>query len=186
VKGEEFMDIAKKLRIETDRLIIRPFLASDAKDVSYYSQQPNMAYWMSDMIFKGEERALSWINWVNENLSIKDPNIVLAIEHKIDKKCIGVVGVHPKEEIDNEVEILYGISDDYQGNGYATESSKKLIEWVFKNTELKILTAIVKPENSSSKAVIGKLGFEYVDARLVSYDGAMCNFNYYKLYKKHQ
>jgi hypothetical protein len=38
------------ISIETDNLIIRPFLPSDAKDAAYYSQQPNVAYWMSDMV----------------------------------------------------------------------------------------------------------------------------------------
>lgn len=52
----------------------------------------------------------------------------------------------------------------------------------FWNTELKSLSAIIKPENIPSKTVIKKLGFKYVDNRLVSYDGYMCNLYYYKLY----
>ncbi len=55
----------------------------------------------------------------------------------------------------------------------------------FENTELKSLTAIVKPENTSSKTVINKLGFNYVDDRVVLYDGEMCKFNYYKLFNNH-
>jgi len=92
------------------------------------------------------------------------------------------VGVHSKAEINNEVEILYGISDTYQGNGYATEVSNALIQWIFKNTELKSLTAIVKPKNIPFKTVIEKLGFECVDTKVIPYDGHMCTFDYYKLY----
>jgi ribosomal-protein-alanine N-acetyltransferase len=172
------------INIETDNLIIRPFLPSDAKDAAYYSQQPNVSYWMSDMVLHNEAEALSWINWLSEKFNTNEPFVIVAIEHKADHKCIGVVGVHAKAEIDNEVEILYGISDSYQGNGYATEASKALIQWAFKNTELKSLTAIVKPENIPSKVVIEKLGFEYSDTKVIPYDGHMCKFNYYKLYKK--
>jgi ribosomal-protein-alanine N-acetyltransferase len=172
----------KNISIETDNLIMRPFLPSDAKDAAYYSQQPNISYWMSDMVLHNESEALSWIHWLNEKFNINEPFIILAIEHKVEHKCIGVVGVHAKAEIDNEVEILYGISDSYQGNGYATEASKALIQWVFKNTELKSLTAIVKPENIPSKVVIEKLSFQYVDTKLIPYDGHMCKFDYYKLY----
>ena len=137
---------------------------------------------MSDMILHNELQALSWIDWLNEKFNTTEPFIILAIEHKVERKCIGVVGAHPKCEIDNEVEILYGISDSYQGKGYATEASKELIHWVFENTQLKVLTAIVKPENIPSENVIKKLGFEYVDTREIQYDGNMCKFNYYKLY----
>ncbi|HCQ88546.1 MULTISPECIES: GNAT family N-acetyltransferase [unclassified Clostridium] len=171
--------------IETESLIMRPFSSSDAKDAAYYSQQPNVSYWMSDMVLHNESEALSWMHWINEKFNTNEPFIILAIEHKGEHKCIGVVGVHPKAEIDNEVEILYGISDSYQGNGYATEASKALIQWAFKNTELKSLTAIVKPKNISSKTVIEKLGFDYVGTKLISYDGDMCEFNYYKLYNSH-
>lgn len=170
------------ISIETNNLIIRPFLASDAKDAAYYSQQPNVSYWMSDMVLHNESEAISWIHWLNEKFNAKEPFIVLAIELKVEHKCIGVVGVHAKVEIYNEVELLYGISDSYQGNGYATEASKALTHWVFKNTELKTLTAIVKPENIPSKAVIKKLGFQYVDTKVIPYDGDKCKFDYYKLY----
>jgi ribosomal-protein-alanine N-acetyltransferase len=170
------------IRIETPNLIIRQYSSSDSKDAAYYSKQPNMAYWMSDMVLHNEAEALSWIHWINEKFNIDDPFIVLAIEHKIEGICIGVVGVHPKEEIDNEVEVLYGISDNYQSKGYATEASKALIQWVFENTRLKSLTAIVKPDNIPSKVVIEKLGFEHIDTKVIPYDGDMCKFNYYKLY----
>ncbi|MCB2342411.1 GNAT family N-acetyltransferase [Clostridium estertheticum] len=105
--------------------------------------------------------------------------------NKTNGICIGVVGVHPKDEIDNEVELLYGVSDNYQNKGYATEASKALIQWTFENTQLKSLTAIVKPENITSKIVIEKLGFEYVDTKVIVYDGDMCKFGYYKLYNNH-
>lgn len=173
------------ISIETDNLIMRPFLQSDAKDAAYYSQQPKVSYWMSDMVLKDESEALSWIFWLNEKFNTNEPFIILAIEHKVEHKCIGVVGVHAKVEIDNEVEILYGVSDSYQGNGYATEASNALTQWVFKNTELKSLTAIVKPENIPSNIVIKKLGFEYVDTKVIPYDGHMCKFDYYKLYNSH-
>lgn len=172
-------------RIETPNLIIRKFSSSDSKDAAYYSQQPNVAYWMSDMILHNESEALSWIHWINGKFDITEPFMILAIEHKIEGICIGVVGVHPKVEIDNEVEVLYGISDNYQSKGYATEASKALIQWIFENTNLKSLTAIVKPENISSKIVIEKLNFKHVDTKIVPYDGDMCKFYYYKLYNNH-
>lgn len=172
------------IRIETPNLIIREFTLEDSKDATFYSQQPKVAYWMSDMVLHSEVEALSWINWINEKFNTTEPFMILAIESKSNGVCIGVVGVHPKYEIDNEVEILYGVSDDYQNKGYATEASKALIQWIFENTQLKYLVAIVKPENVPSRIVIEKLGFEYVDTKVIPYDGNMCTFGYYKLNNK--
>lgn len=169
------------IRIETLNLILRQYSPLDSKDVTFYSQQPKVAYWMSDMVLHNDIEALRWINWINEKINVIEPFIVLAIENKSNGICIGVVGVHPKYEINDEVEILYGISDNYQNKGYATEASKALIQWIFENTQLKSLVAIVKPENIPSKTVIEKLGFEYVDNKVILYDGDMCKFNYYKI-----
>lgn len=170
-----------EFNLETENLYIRQFEASDAKAAAFYSQQPSVAYWMSDMILHNEAEALEWIEWINKMYNTSKPFMILSIENKADNKSIGVVGVHPKEEIDNEVEILYGISDEYQGKGYATEASRVLINWVFANTQLQYLTAIVKPENVASRIVIEKLDFKKVDERVVPYDGEMCRFDYYRL-----
>jgi len=42
---------------------------------------------------------------------------------------------------------------------------------------------MVKPENIASNITIKKLGFEHVDAKVIPYNGDVCKFNYYKLYK---
>ncbi|MDF2673736.1 MAG: putative acetyltransferase, gnat family, partial [Clostridiales bacterium] len=104
---------------------------------------------------------------------------------KDEHKCIGFVGVHAQAMVDNEVEISYGVSDNYQSKGYGTEAAKALIKWAFKNTELKELVAIVKPENIPSNTVVKKLDFQNVGTKIAQYCGEMCKFNYYKLYKKH-
>jgi len=45
------------------------------------------------------------------------------------------------------------------------------------------MTLSIKDINiQQSKTVIKKLGFNYIDNRVVLYDGQMCKFNYYKLY----
>lgn len=167
------------LKFETAELILRPFNISDAKDVSDYSTQPIVAHWLSDMVLSNEDDAIEWINWINKENSVESKFIVLAIELKGESKVIGVVGIHPKDTIDNEIEIFYGISDKYQRNGYCSESSKRLIEWAFENASINKLVAIVKPENVASEKVIKNLEFQYKDTRMLPYDGDVCKFKYY-------
>ena len=64
-------------------------------------------------------------------LSHHEPCQILAIERKNDGKVIGLMGVAPQRTIGNEVEILFGVADEYQNNGYATEAGKAMIWWAF-------------------------------------------------------
>lgn len=170
------------ITIETTRLTLRPFTQRDARATAVNSQQPNVAYWMSDMVLKDEAAAASWIDWINEKCLASESFRVFAIERRGDRACIGLIGYAPKEKINHEVEILYAVADAYQGCGYATEAAKALVWYAFEKVGLGVLSAIIKPENHGSRKVIEKLGFIYGDTRKLPYDGTMTVFEYYRLY----
>lgn len=168
--------------IETQRLILRTFTSADANAACHNSKQPIVAHFMSDMILQTAEDAHKWIAWLETKCNTHEPFMVLAIQQKADSKVMGFIGVAPKKEIGNEIEILFSIADEYQNNGYATEAGKAMIWWIFEKTGQDMLSAIVKPENKASRRVIEKLGFIYSDTRRLQYDGKDCNFEYFRLY----
>jgi ribosomal-protein-alanine N-acetyltransferase len=171
------------ISLETPRLILRQFTETDAAAASYNSKQPIVAHNMSDMVLHTEEEALKWIQWINnDKFDISIPCVMLAVVLKSSKKCIGLVGVSPKYEINNEIEISYEIAEEYQGHGYGTEAAKAIIWWAFEKGGQDVLSAIIKPTNIASKRVIEKLGFVYEDTRTLPYDGADTVFDYYRLY----
>jgi ribosomal-protein-alanine N-acetyltransferase len=137
---------------------------------------------MSDMALKTRKDARHWIRWVNrEKFDVNVPCVVLAVTRKSDKKCIGLIGVAPKRELGNEIEILFSLADEYQNQGYITEAGRALIDWAFKYTQMPYLAAIVKRDNPASSRVIEKLGFAHAGERRIEYDGAMTDFHYYRL-----
>lgn len=172
------------LKLETRRLILRQFAKTDAKAASHNSTRPIVARFMSDMVLETEEEARGWIAWVATKCNIHEPCMVLAMEPKNGGEVIGLIGVAPKKELNNEIEILFSVADEHQGNGYATEAGEVLIRWAFDKAGLKRLSAIVKPANAASCRVIEKLGFEYVDTRTLPYDGENCAFDYFTLDRK--
>ena len=136
------------------------------------------------MIMETSDDALSWIRWINdEKADDTVPFAAFAVERKQDAKCIGMIGVAPKWEIDNEIEIVFLIADEYCNNGYATEAGRAMVRWTFEKAGQEVLSAIVKPENIASRRVIEKLGFIYKDTRTLEYDGADCEFNYFRLHR---
>jgi len=173
------------ITLQTERLTLKPFEEKDAYIAAYNSRQPSVADSMSDMVLADEKAGLDWINWLNSMANIESPWQVIAIELKSESKCIGLMGVIPQPKIQGEVEILFSISDEYQGNGYATEAAQEMIKWFFnsRDCDSAYLCAIVKTDNIPSQKVTEKLGFEFIENREIDYDGKLTWFKYYRLLK---
>ena len=60
-------------------------------------------------------------------------------------------GLHP--------EIGYGILEEYQGQGFATEAVKLALKWAFLHPEIKAVEAEADPDNAASQRVLMKCGF---------------------------
>ncbi len=56
-------------------------------------------------------------------------------------------------------EIGYGINDEFQGRGYATEAVKLALEWAFRHTGVAAVEAETDPDNIASQKVLAKCGF---------------------------
>jgi len=165
--------------LETDRLILRQFDEKDAYAAAYNSRQPKVAAEMSDMILADEQAGLKWIRWINRNRSTEIPWLVLAVEQKEIRKCIGLIGIIPQPKIQGELEILFSIEDNSQGQGYATEAANRLVGWFFSVHPDKHLSAIVKKRNLASQRVVEKTGFTFIEERKIYYDGEPTRFKYY-------
>ena len=77
-----------------------------------------------------------------------------------DDLRVGGVGLSFEEN--NELDLGYWIAKDYWGNGFATEASIGLIEYVKDETEFKVITACYIKDNKASANVLKKLGFKEV------------------------
>ncbi|MBR6267525.1 MAG: GNAT family N-acetyltransferase [Selenomonadaceae bacterium] len=60
---------------------------------------------------------------------------------------------------DGSVEIGYGISDEFQGQGYATEAVKATVDWALKQDGVLRVEAETEPDNTASQRVLAKCGF---------------------------
>ena len=56
-------------------------------------------------------------------------------------------------------EIGYGILEEYQGQGYATEAVQAAVDWAFQQPNVTVLEAETAPDNNASKRVLEKCGF---------------------------
>lgn len=174
--------------IETEKLILREFTVNDVEELHSICRQPYILKWMPDWKRTVEERK-EWISWVQNNYLKATKNvarIMLAVTLKSSKQLIGMIGIGNKEEVNNEIELAYFISEKYSSNGYISEASKAMIEWVFTNLKLDYLIAIVEPDNIPSQRVVEKCGFTKLDTKMIinSGDTEEKPFYYYRIYNK--
>ncbi len=106
---------------------------------------------------------MSFVIGSYEQFSAEDVRILLAVEHKTDKRLIGWCGVFPNDMLEPHVrEVAYAISKDYRNLGLATEAVNAIMGFVFGQTKLDTVTGIVKLHNPTSKRVLEKAGFVHV------------------------
>ena len=60
---------------------------------------------------------------------------------------------------DGIVEIGYGIMEQYQEHGYATEAVKAISNWAFQEPKISSIEAEIDSKNIASKKVLEKCGF---------------------------
>lgn len=57
------------------------------------------------------------------------------------------------------VEIGYGVSDEHQGHGYATEAVEAVVAWALQQPNVTTIEAETEFENKASQRVLEKCGF---------------------------
>lgn len=156
------------VRLETDRMIIRPWKADDLKDFYEYASVDGvgqMAGWNPHTSIQDSQRVL--------NLFIEG-KVVFALELKENHKVIGSLGL---EEISTSIdenydrllgrELGYVLSKAYWGKGLMPEAVKRVIQYSFEEKKLDYLVCSHFATNTQSKRVIEKSGFRFVKEKMI-------------------
>lgn len=150
------------IRIETPRLILRPWRETDLADFYEYASVPGvgeMAGWIHHEDMAKSEQIL--------NLFIEEKK-TLALVLKENGKVIGSLGIEKvkaEPEIPEELlgrELGYVLGKDYWGNGLMAEAVKAVMEYCFRELSYDYLTCAHFVRNDQSRRVIEKSGFHYL------------------------
>ncbi|WP_101772231.1 GNAT family N-acetyltransferase [Peptostreptococcus faecalis] len=148
--------------LETERLILRPWKETDAKDLYKYASDPRVGPIAGWPVHASEENSLEIIKNVLSN------PYTLALELKEDGSVVGSVGLMIGKESnledlpEDEGEVGYWIGVPFWGRGLVPEATKKLIEYGFEVLQLKKLWCGYFDGNEKSKRVKDKCGFKYM------------------------
>jgi ribosomal-protein-alanine N-acetyltransferase len=146
--------------LSTPRLILRALRPTDLDDLYEYASDPQIDRYVPWEHYKNIEEARKNLNEFLEEYE-KDGLGAWGIEHRADRKLIGIINTSIPHRINRRVEMGYTISRAYWGQGYATEAVKTLIEFGFEKMDLLRIEAVVLPEHLASARVLEKSGMQY-------------------------
>ena len=146
--------------IETERLILRAFSISDAKDVQRLAGDKAIVEMTLNIPYPYEDgMAEKWIKTHQEQFN-QGELISLAIVHKEDDYLIGNIGIIIDQKNENG-ELGYWVGKDYWNKGYCTEAAKALVEYSFRKMGLNRIYATHFKKNPASGEVMKKIGMSY-------------------------
>ncbi|HEY8889520.1 MAG TPA: GNAT family protein [Clostridium sp.] len=142
--------------ITTDRILLRKLEINDRNDFFRYRSLPDV-YEYQSFIPKSLNSVDDFISGIASNPNIPNTWFQLAIVIKNGDMLIGDIGIHFLEDND-QAEVGYTLEPSYQGQGYAIESLKAVISYLFFDLKKHRITASVDPNNTKSIRLLEKLG----------------------------
>ena len=148
------------VKLESDRLLIRPFQLGDEKAMYELNSNPLVQKYTGDTMIHSVEEAKTLL----ENVVFKDYQEHgygrLAVIYKPDNKLIGFTGFKYLPETNGDSDLGYRFLPEYWGKGIATESSKMSLKYGFEDLKLEKIIGFTEIENGASTTVLKKMGFK--------------------------
>jgi ribosomal-protein-alanine N-acetyltransferase len=139
--------------IQTDRLILRPFLPADSADAFEYLSDPATYIFEPGKPLTSPETAAL----IAERSAGMD---FLAVILKSESKLIGHLYFHQLEPAEGMTwELGYIFHPRYQKKGYASEAASALVDHAFAAFGTHRIMARCDPENTASWKMLERIGF---------------------------
>ena len=146
------------MRINTDRLLLRDFLATDWAETLAYQRDPlylRFYLWTDRTEAEVKDFIQGFINQQNERPRRK---FQLAIVLRESSKLIGNCGIRLNQGNDREADIGFELSPEFWGRGFATEAGNAMVEFGFSELKLHRISSWCIADNAASGRVLEKLG----------------------------
>ncbi|MDX1762064.1 MAG: GNAT family N-acetyltransferase [Christiangramia sp.] len=156
-------------KFETERLIIQPTSTKDADLILDLFNSPKYIKFVGNKNLQNIEDAEDYIKkrMISQLERLGYSNYT--VTRKSDKTKIGCVGLYDREGVDG-IDLGYSFLPMAEGKGYAFEAAAELKKAARNEFGMKYLNAITVKENSGSRKLLEKLGFEFQEIIHIPYD----------------
>ena len=155
--------------LETDRLVLRPFVETDTQRYWEILTAPPVATALYVPDGFGLDQAWGQMAMWRGQFALRGTGQWAVVE-RATGRMIGRAGTHRPERDDwPGIEIGWVLDPDRWGNGFATEAGRASVQWAFAHHDVDALFSVILPENAPSAAVAERLGFSLAETRIVSH-----------------
>lgn len=145
--------------LETERLLLRPFVHEDAADVTRLVSDRRIADTTINIPHPyDQDMAEGWIA-KHAEAAERDEGLTLAVTLRETGATVGAVGLAISRN-HRRAELGYWVAVDYWGHGYATEAASAIVEHAFTTLDLGRVVAHCLTRNPGSWRVMEKLGMQ--------------------------
>jgi RimJ/RimL family protein N-acetyltransferase len=143
--------------VRTERLGLRRFTTADAEAFAAYRSVPEVARYQSWDAPVSLADALELV----EDFGQGDPSGPGWFQYAIDLDgvLIGDLGVNLHDNL-MQAELGFTLTPEYQGNGYATEAVRGLLDHLFTERNLHRVSAECDARNTASARLLERVGFQ--------------------------
>lgn len=145
---------------ETERLLLRPVVASDA---SFVLELLNMPKWHKYIGDRGVRTLEDAEKYIAERMTPQLERLGFgnfAVLRKSDGVIMGCCGLYDREGLEG-VDIGFSFLPDYERKGYAYEGASRLMELARGEWNLSKVSGITIEANTSSRRLLEKLGLKF-------------------------
>jgi RimJ/RimL family protein N-acetyltransferase len=155
-----------KIFAETERLIIREIVASDAAGLFAIDSDSDVNIYLGNNPVKSIEQTKDIIKFIR-NQYIENGIGRWAMIEKTTHNFIGWTGLKLVKELTNNhnnyYDLGYRLNKNYWGKGFATEAAKASVDYGINQLNLKDIYAIADTNNIASKKVLEKVGLKFIE-----------------------
>jgi RimJ/RimL family protein N-acetyltransferase len=147
------------VRLRTERLLLRPFAASDFEPVlAMQSHADVLRYLYWEPRTADEMREVLARKSGSTALRAPGDNLAFAVVLEATGEVVGDCGLQWHDNEHRQGEIGFIVHPDHQGRGYATEAARALLRVGFEETRLHRVIGRTEARNTASARVLERLG----------------------------
>jgi RimJ/RimL family protein N-acetyltransferase len=151
-------------RLETERLILRPWQEDDAEAALGVYGEAGVARWLSPAMGQVPDvdaMRLLLRQWIAEDARLLSPAGRWAVELREERRVIGGAVLLPLPPDNDDLEMGWQLNPREWGHGYAAEAGRAVARWAFDEGFDEIL-AVARLTNSRAAATARRVGMEWV------------------------
>ena len=179
------MNYKGTIKLETNRLILRPFKITDAQAVfENYASSDDVTKYTTWDTYRDIDAVRNYLSSLIE--SYKDGKTFnWAIELKNENKVIGSIGATNLDENVAKIEVGYCIGKKWWNQGIATEALREIIRFLFEEVGINRIEAYHDVRNLASGRVMQKCGMkcEGILRQFYPFNGGVSDVYIYSILK---